>query len=105
MQRGVQWVAAVAFSACLLQVGALANAASGPIPGARQPSVDDNDTLVLRGNVHPLARPDLDIGAADPSLPMERMVLSLGLRPDKQAELDEFLANQQIPRPQTFTDG
>ncbi|MBZ5587512.1 MAG: hypothetical protein LAO05_03040 [Acidobacteriia bacterium] len=102
MQRGVQWVAAVAFSACLLQVGALANAASGPIPGARQPSVDDNDTLVLRGNVHPLARPDLDIGAADPSLPMERMVLSLGLRPDKQAELDEFLANQQNPASPDF---
>ncbi|MGA2151477.1 MAG: hypothetical protein ABSG48_04880, partial [Geobacteraceae bacterium] len=50
--------------------------------------VDDNDTVILRNNVHPLARPEFDSGATAPSLPMKRMILSLKLDPEKGAELD-----------------
>ena len=33
--------------------------------------IDNNDTVILRGNVRPLARPEFDRGPADPALPME----------------------------------
>ena len=59
--------------------------------------VDDNDTVVLRGNVHPLARPEYHVGATDFSLPMERMILSLKLPPAKQAALDRLIAEQHDP--------
>ena len=65
---------------------------------ARGPRViDDNDRVVLRGNVHPNASPEFDAGPADPALPMERMILTLQLSPDKQAELDRLLSGQQDP--------
>ena len=57
--------------------------------------IDDNDPVVLHGNVHPHARPDADMGFTDPSLPMERMVLALRLAPGKQAELDQVNADLQ----------
>lgn len=57
--------------------------------------VDDSDRVVLAGNVHPLARPQFEVGAADPALPMERMVLKLRLSPEKRTELEALLARQQ----------
>jgi subtilase family serine protease len=59
--------------------------------------IDDNDTVVLRGNVHPLALPKYDIGAANPSMPAKQMMLSLRLTPEKQAALDRLLAEQHDP--------
>ena len=65
---------------------------------ARPPrAIDDNDTVALRGNVHPNARPEFDRGPAEPSLPMDRMVLSLRLSDAKQAELERLLSEQQDP--------
>ncbi len=70
---------------------------------ARAPRVvDDNDTVVLHGNVHPLARPEFDAGATDLSLPMERMVLTVRVDPGKEAELDRLLAEQQDPASANF---
>jgi len=60
-------------------------------------SIDDNDTVVLSGNIHPHARPESDVGATDPALVMERMVLSLRMPADKQEELNRLLADQQDP--------
>lgn len=64
--------------------------------------VDDNDTVILRNNVHPLARPEFDSGATAPSLPMERMILSLKLDPGKGAELDRFLVELHDPASPNF---
>ena len=75
---------------------ALATVAS-PAYARPQRVINDNDTVILRGNVHPHARPEFDVGAADYSLPMERMILSLRIRADKKSELDKFLAEQQDP--------
>ena len=72
---------------------------------AGQPHIDDNDTTVLRGNTHPLARPEFDAGAVDPALPMERMVLSLRISPLKQAELDRLLLEQHDPASSGSTAG
>ncbi len=59
--------------------------------------VNNNDTVVLRGNVPNLAQPAYDYGATDPALPMEQMILALKLRPNKKAKLDHLLAMQQDP--------
>lgn len=41
--------------------------------------VNNNETVVLQGNVHPFASPEFQVGVTAPSLPMERMILSLRL--------------------------
>src|ERR1022692_4037230 len=64
--------------------------------------INNRETVVLRGNVHSLARPEFDVGATDSSLPMERMILSLRLTPNKQAELERLLADQQDPASPNF---
>ncbi|HTG81555.1 MAG TPA: protease pro-enzyme activation domain-containing protein, partial [Geobacteraceae bacterium] len=64
--------------------------------------IDDNDTVVLRGNVHSLARPEFDRGRTDPSLPMEQMILALRLPPAREAALEKFLAAQLDPASPDF---
>ena len=64
--------------------------------------VNNNVRVVLPGNVHPLAKSSLLVGATDPSLPMERMILSLRLSSDKQGTLENFLAEQQDPSSPNF---
>ncbi|MBU5614597.1 protease pro-enzyme activation domain-containing protein [Geomonas azotofigens] len=65
---------------------------------ARSPRViDDNDRVPLRGNVHPNARPEFDAGPADETLPMERMILTLQLSPEKHQQLNNLLAEQNDP--------
>jgi pseudomonalisin len=56
--------------------------------------IDETDRVVLRGNVPPEARPEFDLGLADPSLPMEHIILLLKLTPEKQMEREQFLAEQ-----------
>jgi pseudomonalisin len=67
-------------------------------PGA----INDNDTVVLSGNVYPLARAEFDVGRTNPSLQMDRIILSLRLSPRKQAELDSLLSEQQDPASPNF---
>jgi pseudomonalisin len=66
--------------------------------GASAPRViDDNDRVVLPGNVPPAALPEFDRGRSDPSLAMERMILLLELRPGAGARLERLVAEQQDP--------
>jgi len=69
---------------------------------AGHPVVDDNDRVVLHGNVHPHARAEFDVGATSATLPMDRMILALQLRPEKQAALDQLLAEQQDPHSPSY---
>jgi subtilase family serine protease len=64
--------------------------------------VDENDRVVLHGNVHPKARPEFDAGPTDPSLPMQRTILLLKIAPEKRAELDRLLAEQLDPSSPNF---
>ncbi|MBK5274194.1 MAG: S8/S53 family peptidase [Desulfuromonadales bacterium] len=65
---------------------------------ARAPRViNDNERVVLSRDVHRLARPEFDRGAASPSLPMERMILSLRIPAERQAGMEKFLVEQQDP--------
>jgi pseudomonalisin len=81
---------------------ALAAAVPSPALARAHRVIDDNDTVSLRGNVHPLARHEFDRGASEPSLPMDRMILSLSRSPGQQAELDRLLAEQQDPASSSY---
>ncbi|MGA3113439.1 MAG: S53 family peptidase [Syntrophobacteraceae bacterium] len=64
--------------------------------------IDENDRVVLHGNIHSKARPEFDVGPTDPSLPMNRTILLLKIAPEKQAELDRLVAEQQDPSSPNF---
>jgi hypothetical protein len=91
--------------------------AAGQAPGPVQPraqivrSVDDSVTVTLKGNVHPLVANASVSKAVDGDTPMEHMILYLKADPTRQAELEQFIAQQHDPKspqyhkfltPQTF---
>ena len=57
--------------------------------------VDESRLTVLKGNTHPLARPEFDLGTAPASLPMQRMLLVLKRAPEQETALRTLLDNQQ----------
>jgi hypothetical protein len=72
-----------------------------PHPLITQP-VDESQLTVLKGNTHPLARPQFDLGTAPAALPMQRMLLVLKRSPEQESTLDKFLDDQQTrPHPAT----
>jgi len=58
--------------------------------------VDTSKTVILKGNVRPAVKPELDRGGLDPST---KMTLELILKPSasQQADMDRTLAEQQDP--------
>ncbi|HKW16937.1 MAG TPA: Ig-like domain repeat protein [Terriglobales bacterium] len=63
------------------------------VPLIAQP-VLESDLTTLRGNTHPLARPQFDTGVAPPDLPMNRMLLVLKRSPEQEHALMTTLDNQ-----------
>jgi pseudomonalisin len=63
--------------------------------------IDDNDTVVLKGNTHPLARQGGNAKAqaalAATNLPMDHMIMSLQIPAAKQGALQQFLKEQKDP--------
>jgi pseudomonalisin len=59
--------------------------------------VDDNDTVVLRKNTHPLAHIGRHAGYAQTSLPMEHMIMSLQVPAAKQTALANLIKDQHNP--------
>jgi len=57
--------------------------------------IDESQRAVLHGNVHPLARPEFDRGAAPADLPMDRMLLVLKRSPAQEAAVEKLIAEQQ----------
>jgi len=72
----------------LLATGRTAAAAEGTGPSGFVP---------LRGSVHPLARPEEDLGRADPRLPMRGASIAFARSPEQQAALEVLLAEQRDP--------
>jgi len=66
------------------------------VPGRITQAVDMENLVTLRGNTHPLARPEYDQGAAPDGLPMERMLLVLQRSPRQETALRKLLDEQQI---------
>ena len=57
--------------------------------------VDERQRTVLKGNTHPLARPQFDRGSAPPDLPLDRMLLVLKRSPEQEAALETLIDDQQ----------
>ena len=67
---------------------------SAPRPLVTQ-AIDETRLTVLKGNTHPLARPEFDLGSAPASLPMERMLLVLKRSDAQETALRKLLDDQQ----------
>jgi hypothetical protein len=88
-----------AFSKAILMVAALAIFA--PFAGAQSQvasritqAVDNTRMVTLKGNTHPMARPEFDRGRVADSLPLNKMVLVLQRSPEQQATLSTLLDQQ-----------
>jgi subtilase family serine protease len=57
-------------------------------------AVDSSQVTAVKGNVHPMARPEFDQGRVDPSMPM-RVTMTFKMTAAQQADLDALLAAQQ----------
>ena len=55
----------------------------------------EGQLTTLKGNTHPLARPQYDIGAAPLNLPMQRMLLVLKRSPEQDFALKRLVDDQQ----------
>jgi len=82
-------------SVVLLGLSTLAAAQQRYIRPLVHEPVDDRQRVVLKGNVHPLARPRFEVATAPPDLPMERMLLVLKRSPEQEAALLKLLDDQQ----------
>jgi subtilase family serine protease len=69
-------------------------ALTGPRPLITQ-VLDESQLTVLKGNTHPLARPEFDLGTAPATLPMQRMLLVLKRSDAQQAALEQLLDDLQ----------
>ena len=78
-----------------MAIPAFAQQASTVNPARITQAVDDSVLTALKGNVHPLARPQYDKGPADPSLPADRMQLVLQRSPGQEIALRQFLGSLQ----------
>jgi len=58
-------------------------------------TIDETRLTQLRGNTHPLARPEFDLGTAEASLPMQRMLLVLKRSLDQEHQLRKLIDDQQ----------
>src|SRR6266568_9392504 len=57
-------------------------------------AIDETQLVRLKGNVHPLARPEFDQGLVSDAAPMNRMLLLLQRSPEQQAALSKFMDEQ-----------
>ncbi len=67
----------------------------GAVPPRITQPVDEANLITLRGNTHPLARPEFDLGPAPANLPLNRMLLVLSRSPEQEAALEALLDQQQ----------
>ena len=58
-------------------------------------AIDESQLKVLRGNTHPMARAEFDLGTAEGSLPMNRMLLVLKRSDAQERALRKLLDDQQ----------
>jgi hypothetical protein len=76
-----------------------------PVPARITAPVDETALTTLRGNTHPLARPEFDEGAAADSQPLRRMLLLLKRSSAQEAALKALLDQQQSNHRQTIISG
>ena len=71
-----------------------ARSQASAVPARITQAIDEAQLVRLKGNVHPLARPEFDQGAVSDSTPMNRMLLLLQRSPEQQAALTKLMDEQ-----------
>src|SRR5438094_28255 len=69
-------------------------AQAAAIPARITQAIDETQLVRLKGNVHPLARPEFDQGLVSDATTMKRMMLLLKRSPEQEAALQQFMAEQ-----------
>src|SRR5579864_3894686 len=64
------------------------------VPARITQAIDETQLVRLKGNVHPLARPEFDQGVVPDSTPMNRMLMVLQRSPEQQAALSKLMDGQ-----------
>ncbi len=100
MQKHLESTSKGRFAAIRILALSLAALCLGALPqaGAQnriKQAADDSVRLTLKGNVHPLARAQNDLGAAPLSQPMNHVKMILQRSPAQEAALDAYLASLQ----------
>jgi Pro-kumamolisin, activation domain/Bacterial Ig-like domain (group 3) len=90
---GDRFIPLVAASLLTFSAGG-ASAQTQPVRARITEAVDETNRVQLRGNVHPLARPEFDQGVVADSQPMNRMLLLLQRSPEQQAALSALMEEQ-----------
>ncbi len=93
LRRSIVSFVWIASSALFLSTPATAQP-SYVAPRIREP-LDEGRRIVLKGNVHPLARAQFQVAGAPADLPMDRMLLVLKRSPEQEAALLKLLDDQQ----------
>ncbi|MGH9740831.1 MAG: Ig-like domain repeat protein [Candidatus Acidiferrum sp.] len=65
------------------------------IPARITEAVNEKNLVVLKGNVHPLARPEFDRGTVSDGQPLQRILLLLKRSPEQETALQKLLDDQQ----------
>jgi len=65
-------------------------------------AVDDSERVTLAGNVHPLARPQNDLGRVEDSFPAERLHLLLKRSNLQEQALKQFLQDAHTPGTESY---
>jgi subtilase family serine protease len=66
------------------------------VPARITQAIDETQLVRLKGNVHPLARPEFDQGAVPDSTPVARALLLLQRGQEQETALQQLLAEQQV---------
>ncbi|HEY6292416.1 MAG TPA: S53 family peptidase [Terriglobia bacterium] len=92
-----------AFLLMIAGTGLAAGARAGDRPGSSSAvprivePVDESRLVQLRGNTHPLARPEFDRGAVEDSVLLDHMLLQLKRSPEQEQALEEFIDRLHDP--------
>src|SRR5271163_4752106 len=109
LARAISFLTLTLFLSLLLDLPARAQPpAHPPNPPLTQPPfvqvrdritsfIDDEQTVTLRGNVHPLALAQYDAGAVAPDFPMQHMLLILLPDTTQQDALNQLMDAQYNP--------
>jgi len=65
------------------------------VPARITQVIDETQLVTLKGNVHPLARPEFDQGAVSDATPATRMLLLLQRSPEQESALRALMDQQQ----------
>ncbi len=95
---GLMVFAAFLFALAPIMSAAQANA----VPERLAAKIDEGQITQLKGSLHPLARPQNDLGPVDPALKLPGITIMFQPTPAQKADLDALLSAQQNPTSANF---